>query len=72
MCARARARARERECVPKHIQNRHRVMGTARQTDNDIFHVLNNFIDFRLYVGKFVIDVIIQPPFLTITVRNKQ
>ena len=45
-------------------------MGTATKTDTDIFHVLNNFIDFRLHIGKLYLDVIIQLPFLTILLIN--
>ena len=48
-------------------------MGTARKTDTDIFHVLCNFMDLHLHVGKLFLDVTIQPPFLTIllTMNNK-
>ena len=30
----------------------YKVMGMARKTDSDIVHVLNNYIDFCLNVGK--------------------
>ena len=48
-------------------------MGTAGKTDAEIFHVLSNFINFHLHVGKLFLDVMIQPPFLTIllTINNK-
>ena len=48
-------------------------MGTTRKTDTDIFHVLSNYIEFRLHVGKLFLDVTIQPPFLTILliINNK-
>ena len=41
-------------------------MGRARKTDTYIFHVLSNFIDFNLHVGTLFLEVMIQPPFLTI------
>ena len=48
-------------------------METARKTNTEIFHVLSNFVEFRLHVGKLFLDVMIQPPFLTIllTINNK-
>ena len=44
-------------------------METERETDTDIFHVLSNFIDFGLQVGKLFLDVMIQAQFLTILLK---
>ena len=50
----------------------HEIMGTARKTDTNSLYVLSNFIYFLLHVGKLYLDVMIQPPFLTIllTINN--
>ena len=43
-----------------------KIRGNSKKTDNDIVHVLINWIDFRLQVGKLFVDVMVQPPFLII------